>query len=332
MTESHRALTFTAFEELEPGEKMRRHFERFWPAYEQWFLREGDARRPTYARCLKALKEHMPEIVPVYERLCELVDAGDRAARFLSLYRPTPYMTGCSQATWLRDKVALVRNYDYAPHLCEGVNLHSAWTNRRVIAMTDCFWGVLDGINEDGLAVALAFGGRKKTGKGFGIPLILRYVLETCATVNQAVDALQRIPSHMCYNVSLVDRHAAHATVMLAPDRPAEVTADPVCTNHQGQVEWPEHAALTQTLERERFLAERVDDPAETLDTLVMRFLHPPLFHTTNPQRWRTLYTACYLPRHETANYIWPGDRWVQRFDAFTERVLPFADAIGFRA
>ncbi len=36
------------------------------------------------------------------------------------------------------------------------------------------------------LAVALAFGGRKVTGIGFGIPLVIRYVLETCSNVEEA--------------------------------------------------------------------------------------------------------------------------------------------------
>jgi predicted choloylglycine hydrolase len=327
MAEHGRKLTFTAINEPELGEKMRQLFERFWPAYEQWFLREGDESRPSYARSFKAIKEHMPELVPVYERLCDLVDAGDRAARFLSLYRPTPFMAGCSQAIWTRDEYALVRNYDYAPTLCEGVNLLSVWTNRRVIAMTDCFWGVLDGINEGGLAVALAFGGRKNVGKGFGIPLILRYVLETCCSVSQAIDVLQRVPSHMSYNISLLDAKADHATVFVAPDRPAEVTQHAVCTNHQRQVEWPEHAHRTRTLERQRYLCDVLAQPAETLDSLISRFLHPPLYHVVSPQRWRTLYTACYLPQRGTANYLWPMDRWVQSIDHFVERTLPFASA-----
>lgn len=327
MTDHGRKLIFTAVNEPDPGEKMRQQFERFWPSYERWFLREGDDRRPTYARCTKALEQHMPEMLPTYERLCELVDAGDRVARFLSLYRPTPYMAGCSQAIWTRDACALLRNYDYAPGLCEGVNLLSAWNGRRVIAMTDCFWGVLDGINEDGLAVALSFGGRKTVGKGFGIPLILRYVLETCECVNDAVGVLRRVPSHMSYNISLLDAEANHATVFVAPDRETEVTEHLSCTNHQQSIEWPAHAQRTRTIERRQYLNDRLADPAESLDSMISRFLHPPLFHTVNPESWRTLYTACYLPQHGTVSYLWPHDRWVQSFNRFTERALPFTEA-----
>ena len=45
-------------------------------------------------------------------------------------------------------------------------------------------------MNDDGLAVSLTFGGRRVLGDGFGIPIVLRYLLETCGTVEEArVDA-----------------------------------------------------------------------------------------------------------------------------------------------
>ena len=57
--------------------------------------------------------------------------------------------------------------------------LHTRWV-RAVIGSSDCAWGLLDGINDAGLAVSLAFGGRKVVGSGFGVPLVVRYLLETC--------------------------------------------------------------------------------------------------------------------------------------------------------
>ena len=52
--------------------------------------------------------------------------------------------------------------------------------------MSDCLWGLLDGMNDAGLAVSLTFGGRPVLGDGFGIPLVMRYVLETCEDVAEA--------------------------------------------------------------------------------------------------------------------------------------------------
>ena len=62
----------------------------------------------------------------------------------------------------------------------------TGWAGRRVIGMSDCLWGLLDGVNEDGLAISLAFGGRPVVGDGFGVPLVMRYVLQTCSTVDEA--------------------------------------------------------------------------------------------------------------------------------------------------
>jgi predicted choloylglycine hydrolase len=130
-----------------------------------------------------------------------------------------------------------------------------------VIATTEGIAGVADGINEDGLAVSLAFGGRAVTGPGFGIPLILRYLLEVCDRVPVAVRVLLRVPSHMSYNVTIVDRKGEHATVHVAPDRPAIATRKRVATNHQRRIEWPEQARFSRTLERQRHLESLLADP-----------------------------------------------------------------------
>ena len=127
----------------------------------------------------------------------ELAGGDELAARFLSLYRPPGFVVGCSQAAWNRDgDPVLVRNYDYPASRAEGIISSTAWTEGRVIGMSDCLWGLLDGVNEAGLAASLTFGGRRVVGDGFGIPLVVRYLLETCRTVADAREALARLPVH----------------------------------------------------------------------------------------------------------------------------------------
>lgn len=312
-------LTFRSVCEDEPGAKWRANFERAWPAYSAWFLCEGEGARPGYLTCQKQLELHMPELVPTWKRLTELGGGSDQVGRMLSLYNPPPYLTGCSQALWTEGEPALVRNYDYHPGRCEGLLLLSAWHGTRVIAVTDCLWGALDGMNEHGLAVALAFGGRQVVGPGFGIPIVLRYVLEFCKTTDEAVAALRRIPSHMAYTVSVIDRAGAAATVFVNPDRDAEVTDRRVSTNHQERVEWPEHAALCQTVERAAFLEKHIADPNETLESLVDRFLDKPLFSHEYEQAFGTLYTAVYRPRKGAVEFRWSNRSWHQSFDRFLE-------------
>ena len=101
-------LLFRAVAEDEPGKKWQDLFAEQWPAYRQWFLSEGIEERPTYLECFRKFKRHMPELLPTYERLCELSGGLDLEARFLNLYRPPAYLTGCSQVVWPGDEPMLV--------------------------------------------------------------------------------------------------------------------------------------------------------------------------------------------------------------------------------
>ncbi len=211
-------LTFDAVSEARPGTKWRRRWDRSWPAYEAWFrARDGDA-GPDLASCVAALARHMPELVPVHAALARLSGGGDRAARFLSTWCPPAYLGGCSLAAHSQDGVVrLVRNYDLSPDLNEGLLLRSAWAGRPVMGMVEFLWGLSDGVNEAGLAVALAFGGHHEVREGFGVTTVLRYVLETCTNVAEAIAVLARVPSHMAYNIVLADRAGTVASVELIP-------------------------------------------------------------------------------------------------------------------
>ncbi len=312
-------LDFRTIDEPAPGPKWQALFEEFWPPYREWFLREGSRARPTYAECRRMLSRHLPEFVDVWEQLCELAGGGDVAARMLSLYRPPPYLSGCSQAIWTRGEPALLHNYDYAPRLCDGVLLRSAWTGRDVIATTDCLSGALDGMNEDGLAVALAFGGRRIVGDGFGIPIVLRYLLETCRDTREAVAALRRVPVHMTYTVAIVDRAGDAATVFVAPDRETVVTGRVGSANHQLAIEWPEHAVLTQSMRREACINAYLNDRAMTLDKLAAKFLEPPIHQRSWARGLGTLYTLLCRPRDGRLEYRWPSHRWSFGFADFPE-------------
>ncbi|MDQ2695784.1 MAG: C45 family autoproteolytic acyltransferase/hydrolase [Pseudomonadota bacterium] len=314
-------MVFQAIAEDAPGPKWQAVFNRHWPAYQRWFLSQGNSARPYYLTGLRMLQTHMPELVPTYERLVALAGGGDLAARFLSLYCPPPYLIGCSQAVWTTAQYPplLVRNYDYNPRLLEGVIWKSAWNGRAVMGTSDCLWGLVDGMNDAGLAVSLTFGGRQVIGEGFGVPLILRYVLEFCTTTAEAVAVLQRLPTHMAYNVTAVDRSGQYQTVYLAPDRPAVVRRTPIATNHQQAIEWHQHAQATATVERERYLLFRLRGSSETPDRLVQAFLHSPLYSTAYARGYGTLYTAVYRPQSGEAEYLWPNCVWRQSFADFRE-------------
>lgn len=93
-------LAFRAISEPLPGPRWAGLFEEYWPAYRRWWAKDGVSVRPSYAECRRAIRRHMPEILPLWEELTELAGGGDDAARFLSFYGPPAYLSACSQAIW----------------------------------------------------------------------------------------------------------------------------------------------------------------------------------------------------------------------------------------
>lgn len=312
--------TFRAIAEAWPGGAWAAEFRRLWPGYRRWFLRGGGHRGPSLADSERALRRHMPELVPVWERLVVLAQGDALAARFLTGWCPPRYLVACSQAAWAGpDGVWLVRNYDLDPSLNEATLWRTRWLGREVLGMGECLAGLSDGLNDAGLAVSLAFGGRRVIGTGFGIPIVLRYVLEVAAGTREAVAILARLPVHMAYNVTLIDAAGTARTVLLAPDRPAEVVMAAIATNHQGRVDWPDLAHLTRTEERHAALQALLADRADDGPRRAARFLAPPLYATDFTRGFGTVYTAAWRPDAGEVTLAWPDDSWRQGLHDFHE-------------
>ncbi len=329
---SHLDFTIRSIDEGRVGDKWRNEFESRWPAYKDWFIRSDEARRPTYLDSVGALRRYMPEFLSVYEEMVELAGGGDHAARFLAQYCPPPLFRGCSQAVYVKDEPVIVRNYDYSPYLCDGLIMHTRFDRRRVIAMTDCMTGVLDGINEDGLAISMAFGGSREFGEGFSITLVLRYALEYCSRVAEVYEVINETPVNGAYNIALVDRHGGYGTVVVTPGERATMSIDPVSTNHQAGSHWRQYAEAVKTVERFDYLQEVVARNRDSTDAFAARFLEPPLFQNQYARGFGTIYTAAYYPCRGEAHYLWPDNRLVLGFENFFEatRELAFFDPHGF--
>ncbi len=322
---SAHSLTFDAVAEATPGARWRARWDRSWSAYEAWFVARGGDHGPDRASCEAALQEHMPELVPVHRALSQLAGNTDRAARFLSTWCPPEYLGGCSLAALAaKGEVRLVRNYDLAPTLNEGLLLRSEWTGTPVMGMSEFLWGLSDGVNARGLAAALAFGGRSEVGPGFGITTIVRYVLETCATVEEALKVLHRVPSHMAYNITLADRNGDTATIELHPAGRARQVEPAIATNHQHGVSTAgvsgavtaDRPGFTRTVERRDELSDLLAQGI-TLDALADAFLCEPLFQRNYDGGFGTLFTAVYDPAAGDLTLRWPDQEWRQSLADF---------------
>ena len=326
-------LNFHSISENKPGEKWQQLFQKHWPAYKAWFESKGAVNNPDLATAQTQLEKYMPKFMPTYRKLCKLAGNDPVAARFLTGYQPPAYITGCSQVVF-QENPQLVRNYDYHPNLCEGTLLNSAWNGKHVIAVGDCLWGVVDGMNSDGLVASLTFGGRKIVGKGFGIPFILRYILEFCSDVDEAVEELKRIPTHMAYNVMVLDKTGNYKMLQLAPDHKPIVLEKPISTNHQGKIDWPEHARFSKTLEREQFLIDVLKKENLTNEKIAKVFLEIPLFNTQYKDGFGTIYTSVYRPADGYMELRWQDETLRQSFSDFEERenLISYAEKIPLKS
>jgi predicted choloylglycine hydrolase len=304
-----RSLRLVGIDEDQPGPRWQELFEATWDAYRAWWLGQAGGSRPGRAEAEAALRRHMPELVDTHARLVELAGDDDVAAAMLTLWSPPPFIVACSQVVAPdaeSGQPVLLRNYDYDPRLFEATVVRSRFRDRSVLGTGDCLWGLVDGVSEAGLAVSLTFGGRREIGEGFGVPLVIRYLLEVADGLDNAVAILRRLPHQLSYNITVCDATGDAVTVMVAPDRPAHVTRRRAVTNHPELVEWPEHANWVHSVERLELLDGLLADGVAAGE-LADRMLQPPLLARNWDEGFATLYTAAYRPASGRLEYLWPG-------------------------
>lgn len=307
------------------GGRLDEVFARYWPSYKRWMSRSQPR---TFADCLSQLRHHMPELLPTFESLHDRLGGSEAVGRFLTLYNPPRLVRACTQIMLDTDAgPVLLRSYDHHPKLVDGLILRSQWNGTPTLAMTDCLWGALDGVNGEGLAISLAFGGRNVVGDGFSSALICRYILETCSSVAEARRALARLPVYMPYTFAVLDASGNYVTAFLGPDVDAIFVTRRCSTNHQGRIAWPEYARSVETAERLE-LIERLVGRKDSIDHARRVFLSPPVWRSHYATANGTLYVAEYALAKKTLALHWPG--LTEHFDlsAAAERHLTvsFAD------
>ena len=129
----------------------------------------------------------MPELVPAWERMVELAGGGDVAARMLSLYDPPPLLTGCSQAVFARPEPLLVRNYDFDPTRLEGVIYATELRAPRCSGCATACGACWTGSTTPASPSRSRSAGAARSGPGFAVPLVVRYLLEVCDTTAEAL-------------------------------------------------------------------------------------------------------------------------------------------------
>lgn len=150
-----------------------------------------------------------------------------------------PPTAACSVfAGFASSDVLFGRNYDFyytfkersESYLTQPSNGYSS------VANTDIFVGREDGINEKGLAVGMTAVRSKEVKSGINFALLVRYVLDKCASVGEAVKVLTSARHVTANNYLVADREGDMAVVEACPSRvrvrkPVEKARFIVCTN-----------------------------------------------------------------------------------------------------
>ena len=104
------AHTMHGIREDVPGQSWKALYDATWPSYRNWYLHEGEARRPDLATARSQLARFMPELLPTWETLVSLTGGNELAARMLTMWDTPAFLPACSQAVLSGEQRALVRN------------------------------------------------------------------------------------------------------------------------------------------------------------------------------------------------------------------------------
>lgn len=126
------------------------------------------------------------------------------------------------------------RNYDFRPRYYGArFALVQASGSHASIGASELLTGRLDGMNEQGLVIGLHRVRTRPRYPGLSSVLVVRMVLDQCATTAQAVALLRALPHAMPYNYSILDAGGAAAVVEAVPGAVAVRSgAWLACTNH----------------------------------------------------------------------------------------------------
>lgn len=174
--------------------------------------------RMRYAKeAIPVYEEFYPEILEEIRGISSGLGSEfmDMAGFLLSMYAFT-FDNHCSNFAFISKNGPLFgRNSDFSTmveELCQSAHyeLNHSFS---FIGNTTAWTEIEDGVNEHGLAAGLTFIWPLVVKPGFNAGMLVRYILEKCHTVSEAVEAMRRLPIGSAQTVTLLDRSGDMAVV-----------------------------------------------------------------------------------------------------------------------
>jgi len=206
-----------------------------------------------------------------------------------------------------------VRNYDFSPDIYDGTFLiqrHSE--NKWTCGNSELVVGRLDGMNSNGLTCGLHFVNNDTHKKGFLGSTIVRIIVETCNTVEDAIELLKELPHAASYNFSLVDRNGEFAIFEASPEQ-TNVYREKnsiSCVNmfQTDQMKHLNRQNVSSSVDRLHALAN-LSEATRPAGEVHNWFSDPasPVFYTDYENYFGTLHTVSYVPKANTVEVTSSG-------------------------
>ncbi len=211
----------------------------------------------------------------------------------------------------------LIRNYDNHPASYEGQYMFYQPTDQgyAMVGPSMQLTGRIDGLNEEGLAMGYNFVNRKKSGGGFVCNMVGRIILESCASVEEAIDLLREIPHRHSFNYVLLDKKGKTCVVEASP-RKVDVHQGLVCTNHFEKLTEENRYRMDESVSRQetmRTLGTEVQSAYQAFQ--LMNDTDKGVFSEKYGAWAGTIHTAAYLPKDMKAWFSIGGDQRPVIFD-----------------
>ncbi len=187
------------------------------------------------------VKRIFPEILDEIRGFAEGCHASyqDMASFMMTIgaFKPQPMCS--SFAAFNGSDVIFGRNYDFFYSFKKYTESYLTAPQDAFISLghSDVFIGREDGINENGLAIAMTGVCEKKVKPGISFVLAVRLVLDKCANVKEAAKSLLNMHASADANFLLADKAGDMAVAEVSPDKvmirkPKNDENFIVCTNH----------------------------------------------------------------------------------------------------
>jgi len=174
--------------------------------------------------CQKSVKKHCPKLL---EELQGITDGGDfDYEKLISSELATGLKSNCtvlaiSSKHTKNGHTLFARSMDWFQDALKTTSVFITKPEQRLASLgfSETFLGRLGGVNETGLAIGEASTSWENLQPGIINGIAIRWVLDTCRTVDEAVSFLQKIPHMMGNNYLIADKEDNLALVEAHPTK-----------------------------------------------------------------------------------------------------------------